>query len=506
MAMKIKDTSLTPREIMKVYEAFISKANRLYSQDKLNKCIEYIMLAARWMYKFNIIYYDEVIENLIHTISNTLFKKTKTYVPDNDCIVFLDSICTTRCLGVQYLSGLMALNKKIIYILHQHVSESKDVLAFLENYENKEIYIIDTKYSYVKQSERINQIIEENKPSDIFLHMRPHDVVSLVSIANIKTLKKYNIDLQDHTYWLGRSFIDFDIVFRHYGEKIAKEKRNLTDTEIIRLPYYPLIHQNSEFKGFPSELPRNAVIIFTGGSPYKMLGKDDIFFKILDNILNISANIHILLATNDSDVIKQKISQRKDKDRIHLIGHRKDIDQVFKHSHIYLSTYPFIGGLMSQYAAASGLPILAYAEENEPNVVEGLINHKCIGVTTQRNLTAFTEYAKHLIIDSDFRKSEGERNKEALYTLPDFIFDLNSLLQNQKTSRKWLYKENPDYEKMIKFYIDNENKYGHSALIYSIMTLKFKVFSFFPSETITILQLMIRGTYKKLFKKLGLRH
>lgn len=497
--MKIKNTTFTPERVVNIYRIFVSKATELYCRKKYNKSIKYVVLAAKWMYYFNNIFFDDIIEKLILAISESIFPKVvEEYKPDNNCVVFLDSICTTKCLGVQYLSALMALNKRIIYIQHTNLTHAKSVIPYLNGYPNIEIYTIDKKISYIESAKKINKIIEQGKPSDIILHMPCYDAVSLIAISNIKSAVKYNIDLQDHTFWLGRSFIDYDIVFRDYGEKVALEKREIKEDQIIRLPYYPLIKQNSKFLGFPSDLPSDAIIIFTGGSPYKMLGKDDIFFKLLDIILDISNKVHILIATDNSDVIKQKITQRKYNDRVHLIGFRKDIDQVFKHSHIYLSTYPFIGGLMTQYAAVCGLPILAYAEKNEPNVVEGLVNHKQKAVKSQRNIDDFKKYAKSLISDSNFRSSEGLINSEAIFSENDFLAGLNKVLDSHQTGLKWQHRESPDYNEIIKFYIENENKNCHSGVITSIMTLHTNVFSVFYKETLTVLQLIIRGSCKRI--------
>lgn len=500
--MRIKNTSFSKERVLKIYRDYVSKATSYYKQAKYNKSIKYIALAANWMYYFNVIYFDEIVEKLIHSISSSIFKNTEEYKPDDDCVVFLDSICTTKCLGIQYLKALMALNKKIVYIQHRNLADAKKISAILDNYENTKIYTVESTYSYVERAEIINKIIVDNRPSSILLHMPAYDVVSLLSIANIRSAVKFNIDLQDHSFWLGRSFVEYDVVFRDYGEKIAKEKRQLQQDQIIRLPYYPLIKYNSNFAGFPEELPSDAITIFTGGAPYKMLGKKDIFFKLIDILLNISPKVHILIATDNSDAIKQKVNQVQDTNRVHLIGYRKDIDQVFKHSDIYLSTYPFIGGLMSQYAAASGLPILAYAEPAEPNVVEGLVNHKNKAVQSQRSIQDFTKYAKRLINESSFRCSEGKLNKEALFSANDFTLGLEEVLTKKQTIIQWYHKENPDYDGMINFYLENENNDCHSGLITSIMYLNLGAFKYFFKESLTIIQLICRGTYKRILQRI----
>jgi hypothetical protein len=132
----------------------------------------------------------------------------------------------------------------------------------LEEYDKAatKIYTSD-KYNYVNVASQIASDIKSFSPRNILLHLAPWDVVSLMAIANISGATKFNINLTDHAYWLGATFIDYNIEFRGYGEVLSLQKRGLKQSQLIRLPYYPIASKYTTFQGFP-ELPSDSVNFF----------------------------------------------------------------------------------------------------------------------------------------------------------------------------------------------------------------------------------------------------
>lgn len=492
LRLKIKDTHFSKNYVIRIYEKWVKKSYEAFDKGKYDISLYNIAICARWMYNFNIRYTDNRLEKLIKEISNIKIGNSINYLPNNNCCVFLDSIGTTKCLNLQYLRALISLNREIVYILHNDLSQCKSIIDELNQYPNSHIFLIKQEQLLINQAQEINKIIYRFKPAQIFLHMIPQDVVSLLAIYNISGAKKYNIDLQDHTYWLGATFIDYNIQFRDYGEKISIQKRNLKPKQIIRLPYYPIKHLNNKFEGF-TNIPSDAIIIFTGGAQYKMLGKNDIFFNLMDTILDCSPKAHILVATiGDNILFSQKVLKMKHRERVHCIGMRKDINEVFNHSDIYLVTYPLIGGLMTQYAAAYARPILAYAEKDDANLAEGVVNHKLGAVNTLYSLDSFKASAQKLLTDKKFREKEGLKNQHAIINEDDFSKYLEKILECDTTDIEWKHHTQPNYEEMIKFYLQNENSRIHAGLKSMITYLKFKVFFYFPKESITIIQCVLR--------------
>ena len=154
----------------------------------------------------------------------------------------------------------------------------------------------------------------------------PWDVVSLLISYSIQGVIKYNINLTDHAFWLGASFIDYNFEFRAYGKTVSLEKRHLKQEQLLYLPYYPILPKNKiEFQGFPIEA-KDKIVIFTGGAFYKMFGNNDLFFKILDELLDLSENAVVLVAgIGDKYTMNEKLAHLRNRHRIMLIGNRRDI-------------------------------------------------------------------------------------------------------------------------------------------------------------------------------------
>ena len=70
-----------------------------------------------------------------------------------------------------------------------------------------------------------------------------------------------------------------------------------------------------------------------------MFGENDVFFRLMDKILDISENVVVLIAgSGDISNMKRRILSMNNFDRVYLIGNRRDIDSVFDNVDIYLGT------------------------------------------------------------------------------------------------------------------------------------------------------------------------
>lgn len=249
----------------------------------------------------------------------------------------------------------------------------------------------------------------------------------------------------------------------------------------MALPYYPIVSKYTEFQGFPSCLLKN-VKILTGGNLYKMLGKNNVFFRLMDDILDLSPHVVILVAgISDSKIFEHKRNLMKNGDRVVLIGIRKDINAVFGNCDIYLGTYPLSGGLMTQYAAINSKPIIAYADNGDVcNYIEGVINHYERGVKTYTNKNELITYARKLISDENFRVAEGIKNANSLINPERFNIAFRNLMRTNRSEWNW-GKVNIDYNSFASYYIDIENNYHISGGIASIISeMRFSVLYMFP--------------------------
>jgi hypothetical protein len=452
------------------------------------------------MYLFNRLFSDAELEEVLHKIAKDKLPSVNIDTPQNNRVVFIDNFgYDNRGLTQQYLRGLIALNKEILFVLHnQSPNGRSEIIRELKEYDKAQIRIYTTtKTNYIDIAGKILTDIQSFSPKDILLHLGPKDVTSLLAVANISGVVKYNINLTDHAYWLGATFIDYNFEFRGYGELLSLQKRGLKQSQLIRLPYYPIVSKYTKFQGFP-KLPEDCVKIFCGGQEYKMLGKDDIFFRMMEGILDQSPKAHILIAgMTENSVVGKKVEGMRNTSRVHFIGDRKDINDVYVHSDIFLGTYPFAGGLMTQYAAHNKLPILAYADKDDPSNVESLINHFASPLRTRHSLEELFAYAKALIESPELRASEGQKCYEAMMSFEKFYPLLDKALTQHTTNLTWNLDQ-PEYENHFKWYLELDNKYGHPAIKEVFSQIRLGIIPILPSSLSVILE-HIKECFKRKY-------
>ena len=449
-------------DIRKIYKSLIRKASKKVTQRKYTDAIHFIKASARWAYDFNLFFTDFKVECLLKQISEQIAKPVKVEKHIYNRCVLIDSFClANRGLTQQYLRAMMSNDMEImlIYTKIGGIVDS-DIIEELKSY-NKYTIITFNNTDEIKQTKEIIKRITDFSPKHIFLHITPWETVGLMACHLIRDTDIYNINLTDHAYWIGSSFIDYNIEFRPYGKTISLEKRGLKEDQLLQLPYYPLNPINRNSYELPN-LPINAVRFLTGGSPYKMLGKNDIFFKIMECVLSVGDNVYILVAGfNDGGVFNEKLKRIKGNERVFLIGNRKDIDSVFARCDIYLGTYPVAGGLMSQYAAKNGKPIVAYHEYGESKLEE-VVNHFQHDFKTFTCIKQLTEYVRKLVVNKDFRLQEGLKLQKGLMTEDRFNISFVKVISERKKLWNW---ENDyiDYNAISSRYIDLENKNGYAS-------------------------------------------
>lgn len=425
---------VTLSQIYKGNRYLLRKAETSYFYKKYIKSIDYIKRYARLSYLINGHYANYDLEDLIKKISYRVFSPVEISNPIDNRILWIDYWgWEKRGLTTQYIDALIANGKKIMFVLtdDSDINSANNNLEKIRRDSENKLIILNKNDEIFKIMQDLLEEIKLFSPSKLFLHIAPWDIEALLITNSIKGIPKYNINLTDHAFWVGASFIDYNIEFRNYGATVSLEKRGLKPENLILLPYYPIINDNHEFQGFPCEFDNNDVIIFTGGSSYKYKGKNDIFCRMLETLLEIDKRVKILIAGFSHDsYIEDRIAKLQNKDRVHIIGVRNDIDKVFDKCDIYLGSYPFGGGLMSCYAASFSKPILAYTDPDDiGNHLEGLLNIFEDSYRTTETLDEFRNYAQRLITDPLYRKSEGEKICRSAMTKEKFNEILGSILR-----------------------------------------------------------------------------
>lgn len=468
----MKITNLKKEDIIRSYNYTKKLAFKAFKAGDFEKSLHYIQISTHVAYNFNWIYSDDDFEQLLTKISNALLKPKSNYKCLSNHYVFYDSFSTdNRALTQQYIRALMALGCDFLYIAESSKKneQGEDIFKELESYKKVEVFEIPQNIGSKEILTLVYDKIVSYKPTKLFMHIHPWSV-SAITVFNAlpKGIIKYKINLTDHAFWLGNRCLDYSVEFRPRGCTLSEERRNISKDQILFLPYYP-IKGDHIFKGFPKECTKEKIIIFSGGSPYKVYGKNGEYFDLIRNILIENPNT-IFLYAGDGDLapMRKFIKRNYLKERFILIGNRRDINAVFEHCDIYLGTYPIQGGLMSQLAAINGKPIIAYASNDLDGIVEGIVCYNGIMHITYTDKNLFFNEVKHLIDDADYRKQKGSEIKACLPTKKQFEENFQKLLNSDKT--EFNYKDvKINYDAVFQLYLEIENKFQY---VYKTLILK----------------------------------
>lgn len=496
---------LSNHDVEHIYELLKAKAKKYVDNDKLERSIHLIEIAAQWGYNYTYRYADDELEECLQKIAweiRALLQKVS--VPHmgkgEERIVFICNRMVDNCeLTQQYSRALIASGIPTLIVVINRDSQigNENILNELQKADNITVEWIEDSQKYIEVAIKIASLICSYQPTKILAHIWPWDTRPIVAIIAAKNCPCYNINLNDHAFWIGKSMLDYLIEFRSYGSTISIEKRGLKPEQLIYLPFYPIISTNIPFQGFPFDRS-GKVVIFTGGAAYKMLSKDNLFFNNLDDILGDNPDAVALLACGTLESIKERITKMKNKAQVFTTTFRKDIASLFLNSDIYYATYPVSGGLVSQYAATLSRPIIAYVKEPcALDEIDSVVNyHNNLPIAFNSSLK-LREYARDLCKDKNYRMEEGKRLSDSMIKQSEFeaIFIDMMLGRHRIFNHKLL---NIDYDSISKFYLDFHNTYSAGNLIFLIKTLGFNAFIYFPMYFRKYVKAVLYKMYKKI--------
>ncbi len=411
------------------------------SKNNIEASISQTSTCAKILYETNQTYYDSDLESYLLEISNKLDLKIDNYSSNKNTILFFDSFgLNNRGLAQIYLKALSKIGKVMYITYGEYKNRIPTLLSILESGKQNKIYFLENK-SYLKKIEELKQILEKERPFHIINYSTPWEVVlPIVAYFYKDFTKRYLINLTDHAFWLGSQFIDYCVEFRDYGAYISNKYRNISKDKIVCLPYYPVIDVNKDFEGFPFQYDETKhKIVFSGGNIYKTIGKDNLYYKIVDNILTKHSDVIFWYAGSGDPLLYDSFNKLKGKypNQLYITSERKDLFQVLQKCYFYLSTYPLGGGLMTQYAAiAKKLPISLKFD----NVLSGLlINQDDLGIIFNSYDEVIDEIDK-LLDNKDYLKDKESRLESSVISETEFQEQLGLLLETGKTKYHLEYK------------------------------------------------------------------
>ena len=449
----------TVKNIKNYRDKYHKIAKRALKAEKLNIALDALYHCGALQHIVNINLRDDISESLMTEISFK-FNRIKYPKPYMYCL-FYDSIAISNiALSMQYLKALTSLRKKFVYLINAK-NASKDLMLLGEKCENCEVIVIDSTKNMVEKIKIIRGIISKKRPEKILLHMGNSDPIGCVAFNNISGCTKYLINHGDEQFWLGATVLDYLIEFRGMGKDASIKYRGLRDEQCLILPYYPIL-KSEEFKGFDFQIPIGAIRIFSGGRFAKVYAENGKFMDVVSDILNRHPKAFFIFAgSGDAEPMKEYVKKNRLERQWKVMGYRDDLLAVLKEMDIYLGTYPQTGGLMAQYAAVAGLPIVEMNTKNGGITEDLLPKFEGGGYRiTYETWKDYNEQVDNLIEDSDYRLSISDEIKSANITENDFCVNLQNLLASNDSQYPGTHRE-INLEVRTKRLLEAENKYIH---------------------------------------------
>lgn len=411
---------LTEEYIQSLFSKFKRKAQDSLARRRYDSCLRYLNVAARTAYTFYIGFTDKEIEAMLKQMSGHIQKREKFEVKPR-CVFYDTFSQDAQGLTMQYVDAIIAAGGEMLYLTEFCLEDPRSIRLkqTLNDYPKARVLSVPRSMSGMKKVQFVYDTIMDYAPVKLFMHIHPSAVEAVTAFYALpKEITKYQINLTDHAYWVGASCVDYSFEFRDYGASLSVGRRGIPVDRLLLLPYYPMM-KASTFAGFPKESV-GKVIIFSGASFYKIIDENDTFFKLNKAILDANPNAVTLFAGGgDLAMLNNFIEKYGLKKRFIPIGQRNDIFECYKHSDIYLSSFPGFGALMAQFAAHTSLPILAYAGSTSGRVEE-VVCQKHKERITFTDMDALVAESVRLVNDQEYRKQRGQAMRDCVIDSEEF--------------------------------------------------------------------------------------
>lgn len=412
---------LTEEYIQRLYLRFKKNAQRCFDRGRYDRCLKFLKASSQTAYTFYLGFTDSEVEILLQQLSGELEKREHNPL-GNRCVFYDTFSQDAQGLSMQYIDAIIAAGWEMLYITEFGLEDPRSVRLkkTLGDYPKARIITIPSNRQGMAKAQFAYNAILDYAPDRLFMHIHPSAVEAVTAFYALpKEIVKYQINLTDHTYWVGAGCVDYSFEFREYGASLSYAKRGIAKDHIFLLPYYPMMKE-VEFTGFPKEA-EGKVKIFSGASFYKIIDENDTFFKLNKAILDANPSAVTLFAGGgDMSMLNGLIKKYGLQGRFIPLGQRNDIFECYKHSDIYLSSYPLAGALMAQFAAHAGLPILALANNESKGIIEEVVCQKHDGKITFMDMESLIVEATRLVNDEKYRISQGRRMRDYVISLEDF--------------------------------------------------------------------------------------
>lgn len=337
-----------------------------------------------------------------------------------------------RGLALIYLRALVGLGYHVVYCVDDGHQPLPHIEGVLSSSGGETVLLSVRGKGQLERARAVCAAVKTYAPEVAFLYTTPSDVGGILAFQKLKGhVKRYQINLTDHAFWLGRNAFDFCLEFRDFGATISRTQRKIPAEKLLKQPYYPVIDRKIPFAGYPFERMPGDFVIFSGGQLYKTKDEAKTYYHVVDAILKTHPQVKFWYARGGQDADMDWLKERYP-DRFFYTSERKDLYQVLKACDLYLNTYPIIGGLMTQYAAAAGRLPLTLNDSSDP--LEGLLLEPGKLDIVRHDVPSFLALVDKLIKNSAERDRRNHLAEKSVITEAQFRENLGEILQ-KGTSR-----------------------------------------------------------------------
>ncbi len=487
------------------YDFLKKNAFIAFSKGNFEECLFYVETACKIAYHLNFRFSDYDFEDLLNDLSKKICHAG--VLPLNhksDRYIFYDCFAIdNRGLTQQYIRALISWDVEFLFVLEsdETIHLSEQILCELKGYDKATILIVPKSMTKVEKIQFLTEKVTEYAPLKAFLHLSPSDVVGVTLWNHFTSITRYQINLTDHAFWIGVNCCDYILEFRNYGYNLSISHRGIPRTKLLMMPYYP-IESVSAFQGLGGQETDGYIKLFSGGSFYKIYGENGVFFSMIQEVLNRNKNTILYFAGDGvRGPFKRFIKINKLENRVVLLGNRKDISEIFRNIDVYIGTYPFCGGLMSQFAGLCAKPIISYSDKKlQVNDIEELFPKLRPDVQlTYKDFDLFFAEVDRLIQDKNYREQRGRELNLGGITPEVFNSQLRDLVSLNMPENDILHYE-IDVDTFSNLYFETENKFLNSyESAFSLTFLKLV----FYSHPVFSSRIFVRKCLKKLMKTIG---
>lgn len=429
-----------------------------YQKQHEENALKLTSICADILYEYNQYYMDPELEQILSSISEHLFQTAEPLpAVEEGTILFYDGFgLDSRGLAHIYLKALCRSFHVIYMTKKSRKACIPGLMDFIKEHQAQAVFF-DDHASLLSQINEVHQRIQSCRPAHMLLYTTPSDVViPTVSLHYAGQLKRYQVNLTDHAFWLGARSFDYCIEFRDYGASISSHDRGIPEEKLLKLPFYPVIDPDQPFQGFPFEFDAETQkLIFSGGALYKTIGDHNKYYQIVEHILNTYPEAIFWYAGRGNRTFMDQLIEQYP-GRVYLTDERPDLFQILKRAYLYLNTYPMVGGLMTQYAACAGrLPLTLKFDSISD---EFLIQQEDLRIEFQTMKELYAEI-DHLFTNDGYWQERCQNIRNAVITEEQFHRQLVQIIQTGSTSYPIKISQ-PDTKAFRKSYLERLDQKG----------------------------------------------